>query len=119
MERIRSAGQGFGGAHYAAGVGDVEMEFGRDKRTMDVRPSVNGLASWLLRRFRQRFTTTAQAPPRLTLIERIALAPRQSLALVEAEGQRLLIATSAESAPVFYALNGVRRVGLRGQARVS
>jgi hypothetical protein len=29
-------------------------------------------------------------------VERIALAPRQSLALVEAEGRRFLVATSAE-----------------------
>jgi hypothetical protein len=33
------------------------------------------------------------------------LAPRQSLALVEAEGRRLLVATSPEGAPTFYALD--------------
>ena len=44
--------------------------------------------------------------PRLELVERIALAPRQSLALVEAEGRRFLVATSPEGAPAFYALDG-------------
>ena len=42
--------------------------------------------------------------PRLRLIERIALAPRQSLALVEAEGRHFLVATSPEGAPAFHAL---------------
>jgi hypothetical protein len=42
--------------------------------------------------------------PRLALVERIALAPRQSLALVEAEGRRILVATSAEGGPAFYPL---------------
>jgi hypothetical protein len=41
------------------------------------------------------------ARPRLELLERIALAPRQSLALVEAEGRRFLVATSPEGAPAF------------------
>jgi flagellar biogenesis protein FliO len=61
-----------------------------------------GFAGWLLARLRR----TAQRPqPRLALLERIALGPRQSLALVEAEGRRLLVATSPEGAPTFYALD--------------
>ncbi|MGD0730206.1 MAG: flagellar biosynthetic protein FliO [Terracidiphilus sp.] len=47
--------------------------------------------------------------PRLALLERIALAPRQSLALVEAEGRRFLVATSPEGAPAFYPLDEQRR----------
>ena len=46
-----------------------------------------------------------RAAPRLALLERITLAPRQSLALVEAEGRRFLVATSPEGAPAFYALD--------------
>jgi len=42
------------------------------------------------------------------LLERIALAPRQSLALVEAKGRRFLVATSPEGAPAFYALDEPR-----------
>lgn len=61
-----------------------------------------GLAGWLLDRLRRGPRTE----PRLALLERITLAPRQSLALVEAEGRRLLVATSAEGAPAFYALDG-------------
>jgi len=62
---------------------------------------VGGLAGWLLSRLRAGGRRT----PRLELVERIALAPRQSLALVEAEGRRFLVATSPEGAPAFYALD--------------
>ena len=63
--------------------------------------AVGGLAGWLLSRLRAR----GRRQPRLELVERIALAPRQSLALVEAEGRRFLVATSPEGAPTFYALD--------------
>ena len=62
----------------------------------------SGLTGWLLDRLR----VARRPPPRLALLERIALAPRQSLALVEAEGRRFLVATSPEGAPAFYALDG-------------
>jgi flagellar biogenesis protein FliO len=60
-----------------------------------------GLAAWLLEKMRG----ARRAEPRLALLERISLAPRQSLALIEAEGRRFLVATSAEGAPVFYPLD--------------
>ncbi|MFZ1084292.1 MAG: flagellar biosynthetic protein FliO [Terracidiphilus sp.] len=63
--------------------------------------AVGGLAGWLLERLRR----SGRSAPRLALVERIALAPRQSLALVEAEGRRFLVATSPEGAPAFYALD--------------
>jgi flagellar biogenesis protein FliO len=59
------------------------------------------LVGWLLRRLR----VEPRPQPRLALLERIALAPRQSLALVEAEGRRFLVATSPQDAPVFYPLD--------------
>lgn len=62
---------------------------------------IGGLAGWLLERLKAR----GRRQPRLELVERIALAPRQSLALVEAEGRRFLVATSQEGAPAFYALD--------------
>jgi flagellar biogenesis protein FliO len=77
--------------------------------------AVGGLAGWLLSRLRAR----GRRQPRLELVERIALAPRQSLALVEAEGRRFLVATSPEGAPAFYALdertrpNGARQAESR------
>jgi flagellar biogenesis protein FliO len=80
-----------------------------------------GLAGWLLGRLR----AGRRREPRLAVLERIALAPRQSLTLVEAEGRRFLVATSPEGTPAFYALDGVgRRKGAGstnrdGQARVS
>ncbi len=59
---------------------------------------IGGFAGWLMTRWRGR----QAAKPRLELLERITLAPRQSLALVEAEGRRILVATSAEGAPAFF-----------------
>jgi flagellar biogenesis protein FliO len=84
------------------------------------RAALGGLAGWLLGRLRGG----GRAPARLALVERIALAPRQSLALVEAEGRRFLVATSHEGAPTFYALDerqAVASVKPRtvGAARVS
>ena len=78
---------------------------------------VGGLGGWLLDRLR----TASRAQPRLALLERIALAPRQSLALVEAEGRRFLVATSPEGAPAFYALDGAPRLAdsRRSRRRIS
>ena len=61
---------------------------------------LGGLAGWVWARLRPN----ARPRPSLALLERIPLAPRQSLALVEAEGRRFLIATSADGSPAFYAL---------------
>jgi len=44
------------------------------------------------------------SPARLELIERVQLSPKQSLVLVEADGRRLLLATSADGAAVFFSL---------------
>jgi len=82
-----------------------------------------GLAAWLLERLRGRH----RGQPRLALLERITLAPRQSLALIEAEGRKILVATSAEGGPAFYPLDedrsSCRRSGagdmLRGRPRAS
>jgi len=79
-------------------------------RTARAASQKGGLAGWLLERFR-----AARRPaPRLALVERIALAPRQSLALVEAEGRRFLVATSPEGAPAFYALDERARAAAQG-----
>ena len=85
------------------------------------RPAIGGLAGWLLSHLRARTRPTQK----LALLERITLAPRQTLSLIEADGRRLLIATSPEGAPAFYALDNaasraVRTNGLRKSAvRVS
>jgi flagellar biogenesis protein FliO len=74
---------------------------------------LGGVASWLMGRLRGG----QRVRPRLELLERITLAPRQSLALVEAEGRRILVATSPEGAPAFYPLDKrlQRFTGARGQ----
>lgn len=82
-----------------------------DVRTM----SIGGLAGWLLKKLR----VTERPRSRLALLERITLAPRQSLALVEAEGRRFLVATSQEGAPAFYPLDQRARPGSATVARVS
>ncbi len=81
---------------------DTMMERREDGIVTTNRALTGGLTGWLLDRLR----STRRPRPRLALLERIALAPRQSLALVEAEGRRFLVATSPEGAPAFYALDG-------------
>ena len=75
-------------------------------------PKLGGLAGWLWTRLRRN----AKRRSSLALLERITLAPRQSLALIEAEGRRFLVATSAEGSPAFYPLDHRRKTG---RARVS
>jgi hypothetical protein len=74
-----------------------------------------GLAGWLLARWRNRTRTQ----PRLELVERITLAPRQTLSLIEAEGQRILIASSPEGGPAFYPLGGAKPIANRPSGRIS
>ncbi len=73
---------------------------------------VGGLAGWLFalaRNWSRGWLRRRPRPrPRLALVERIALAPRQSLALVEAEGRRLLVVTSAEGGSAFFPLDQAR-----------
>jgi hypothetical protein len=71
----------------------------------NTRAPIGGLAGWLLGRMRGM----RRAPARLAVLERITLAPRQSLSLIEAEGRRFLVATSPEGTPAFYALDGDAR----------
>ncbi len=72
-----------------------------NERATNSAVTFGGLAGWVLARLR----FTRHAAPRLAVLERIALAPKQSLALVEAEGRRFLVATSPEGTPAFYALD--------------
>jgi flagellar biogenesis protein FliO len=66
------------------------------------RRSSGGFAGWLL----ARMAGEGKSQSRLVVIERVALAPRQSLFLIEAEGRSLLVATSPEGAPAFHVLDG-------------
>jgi flagellar biogenesis protein FliO len=78
-----------------------ERELRETDSKAEAKRTIGGWAGWLLARLR----TTGRHEPRLQLLERITLAPRQSLALVEADGRRLLVATSADGGPAFYALD--------------
>ena len=94
-----------------------------------MKESFGGLAGWVI----ARLCRGRRAEPRLAVLERIALAPRHSLALVEAEGRRILVATSAEGGPAFFPLDGkpcvdgaarsstrgAVHLGAHGQPRVS
>ena len=62
---------------------------------------IGGWAGWLIGRFERRNQRRTQ----LELLERIVLGPRQSLALVDAAGRRVLVAFSAEGGPAFYPLD--------------
>jgi flagellar biogenesis protein FliO len=84
-------------------------------RTGEMTERIGGLAGWLMARLRPR----PRAERRLVLLERIALAPRQSLALVEAEGRTILVATSAEGGPAFYQLDEKRAMVAGAEVRVS
>ncbi len=83
-------------------------------------PSLIGRAftGWLAP-LRSRLHHGERPQPRLALLERVALAPRQSLALVEAEGRRFLVATSTEGGPVFYPLDNPDRPARERTPRVS
>lgn len=60
-----------------------------------------GIGAWLIAQLSLR----EKVKPRLTVVERVTLAPRQFLVMVEAEGQRILVATSPDGSPAFYALD--------------
>jgi len=85
----------------------------RDAKRFDaIRPASNvgapkearkpgGLAGWLSQCLRPHTRTR----PALVLLDRLTLAPRQTVSLIEADGKRLLIATSQTGNPAFYALD--------------
>jgi flagellar biogenesis protein FliO len=75
------------------------------------------LALWLLNKLRRTRTNE----PRLALIEKISLAPKQSLALVEAEGRRFLVASSADGSAAFYPIENAvsKRTNRAAKARVA
>ncbi len=74
---------------------------------------IGGWAGWLIARFDRRNQRQAE----LELLERIVLGPRQSLALVDAAGRRVLVAFSAEGGPVFYPLDDRARARVGSRER--
>lgn len=84
----------------------MNLEHVRKAESTEYRPA--GVAGWLWQSLKQARRGFSKPAPRLALVERITLAPKQTLALVEAEGRRFLVASSAEGAPAFFALDGGR-----------
>jgi len=81
--------------------------------------SSGGLAGLALKALLMRLRRVRSPQPRLELLERITLAPRQSLALIEADGRRFLVATSPEGGPAFLSLDSNQGTVLRRSPRVS
>jgi hypothetical protein len=75
----------------------------RNARAGFARSLIGDLTGWMA----SRLSGEPRPRPQLAVLERITLAPRQSLTLIEAGGQRLLVATSADGTPAFYPLVGV------------
>ena len=69
--------------------------------------AVERFTGWIQGRLRQR----QRADVGLKLIQRIQVAPKQSLALVEVEGRRLLLATGSDGAPAFFPLEHLSPAG--------
>lgn len=93
----------------------------RDKQKSAIRSSaIARWCDWVLVRLRR----SEHREQQLRLIQRIAVAPKQSLALVEVEGRRLLLATGSDGSPAFFALGHaeertVRGIAHRGGRRIS
>lgn len=67
---------------------------------LDIARSLSNLFGRILRQTGRKRAVER----RLALIERISLTQHQTLALVEADGRRLLVATSPDGAPAFFSL---------------
>ena len=63
--------------------------------------------AWVRRVVSRLWPRTERSEARLRVVERLAVGPKQSLLLVEADGARLLIAHSGESTPALLALPGL------------
>lgn len=63
------------------------------------------ILEWAMVGLLRSWQRSTARPARLAVIERISLGPKQSLVLVEADGVRLLVATSGEAASAFFPLS--------------
>jgi len=72
-----------------------------------------GLAVWLIGKLRPQ----VDSMPRVRILERIRVTPRQVLILVEVEGERLLMGASDGSTPAFHLVK--KRATASGPRQVS
>ena len=95
------------------------MKDAEKSKAVQAASALGGFVGFFLAPLLNKLRGVRRNQPRLALLERISLAPHQSLALVEAEGRRFLVATSADGGPAFYPLDGEPRPMLRRAPRVS
>src|SRR5579863_9759329 len=81
----------------------ISLDRERIKRALVERGRALG---WLVKHLKRGLAKPEQHRSRLALLDRISLAPRQSLVLVDAEGSRILVATSPDGGSAFFALDG-------------
>ena len=67
-------------------------------RPLPERRISRGLGAWLIERLRAR----SRGNPELRVVEQIRVSARHALLLLDVEGERLMMATSDGSTPVFY-----------------
>ena len=65
---------------------------------------LGAIIAWLA----QSWARSEATPPRLAVMERLALSPKHSLLLVEADGVGLLISTSTEAPSTMFLLHGAQ-----------
>jgi hypothetical protein len=80
---------------------EIEMDLLSGTTRSEKYQPAGGLARWLLQRLRRVKGTE----PRLALLDRLSLTPRHSVALIVAEGRKLLVATSPEGPAAFCVLD--------------
>ena len=81
----------------------------RNHRADRTTENWRGVRAWIYERIHRR----AAAQPRLAVVEKICFAPRQTLSLIEVDGERLLVGTSPDGSPQFYPL----RAGSRDRSK--
>lgn len=71
-------------------------------RMTDATRSWRGMWNSIFERLQRR----CSASSRLALVEKISVAPRQSVALIEVDGEKLLVGLSPVESPRFFRLKG-------------
>jgi len=80
------------------------METAVDRSSFFDQSKAKHVVGWLWQQFRPGL----RSKPRLAVLERVSLGPRQSLTLIEVEGRKLLVAASSDRAAVFCPLDELR-----------
>jgi flagellar biogenesis protein FliO len=77
----------------------------RDHRADRTTENWRGVRAWIYERIHRR----AGGQARLAVVEKICFAPRQTLSLIEVDGERILVGTSQDGSPQFYPLRASSR----------